>query len=120
VTKTPKKREAKTAAPKSKRKFAQKAWLQQDALASPLENQIPPEPLKPPALRQLLDRVEVCEMIGTSYPTLWAWMVAGKFPRNRIVGGKSKWLAAEIYEWIRTLPVRRIKGDPLEIRKATD
>jgi predicted DNA-binding transcriptional regulator AlpA len=67
----------------------------------------------PPAVR-LLDKHEVMAIANCSYPTLWAWMRAGTFPRSRIVGGKSMWLSTEIDEWLAQLPVRRLKGDPVE------
>jgi predicted DNA-binding transcriptional regulator AlpA len=59
----------------------------------------------------LLSRHEILGVVGCSYPTLWAWMRAGKFPRSRIVGGKSMWLSTEIAEWLANLPVRPLKGD---------
>jgi predicted DNA-binding transcriptional regulator AlpA len=65
----------------------------------------------PPAVR-LLDKHEVMAISNCSYPTLWAWMRAGTFPRSRIVGGKSMWLSTEIAAWLAQLPVRRLKGDP--------
>jgi len=34
-----------------------------------------------------------------------------KFPRNRAVGGKSKWFAADVADWLDELPVRKLKGD---------
>jgi uncharacterized protein (DUF3820 family) len=37
---------------------------------------------------------------------------AGKFPRARIVGGKSMWLSTEIDAWLAALPERPLKGDP--------
>jgi predicted DNA-binding transcriptional regulator AlpA len=60
---------------------------------------------------RLLNRREVLALAGCSYPTLWAWMRAGKFPRSRIVGGRSMWLSTEIDEWLANLPVRPLKGD---------
>jgi predicted DNA-binding transcriptional regulator AlpA len=60
---------------------------------------------------RLLNRHEVLAVAGCSYPTLWAWMRAGKFPRSRIVGGKSMWLSTEIDEWLANLPMRPLKGD---------
>jgi predicted DNA-binding transcriptional regulator AlpA len=59
----------------------------------------------------LLNRHEILAVVGCSYPTLWAWMRAGKFPRSRVVGGKSMWLSTEIDEWLANLPVRTLKGD---------
>jgi predicted DNA-binding transcriptional regulator AlpA len=60
---------------------------------------------------RLLNRHEVLALAGCSYPTLWAWMRAGKFPRSRIVGGKSMWLSTELDKWLANLPVRPLKGD---------
>jgi predicted DNA-binding transcriptional regulator AlpA len=60
---------------------------------------------------RLLDKDEVCAIAGASFPTIWAWMRTGTFPRSRVVGGKSKWLSTEIEAWVQGLPVRRLKGD---------
>jgi hypothetical protein len=35
----------------------------------------------------------------------------GKFPRSRIVGGKSMWRSDEIKAWLDGLPLRPLKGD---------
>jgi predicted DNA-binding transcriptional regulator AlpA len=61
---------------------------------------------------RLLNKREVCALAGgVSFPTIWAWMRAGTFPRARIVGGKSMWVSTEIDTWIAGLPVRPLKGD---------
>ena len=60
---------------------------------------------------RLLDKDEACSIAGASFPTIWAWMRTGTFPRSRVVGGKSKWLSTEIETWVQGLPVRRLKGD---------
>jgi predicted DNA-binding transcriptional regulator AlpA len=66
-----------------------------------------------PALRhlQLLMKHEVVAVTGVTYPTIWAWMRAGTFPRSREVGGKSAWLASEVEAWLANLPLRKLKGD---------
>jgi predicted DNA-binding transcriptional regulator AlpA len=61
---------------------------------------------------RLLDKHEVCAIAGATFPTIWAWMRDGTFPRARIAGGKSKWLSTEIDAWLASLPPRRLKGDP--------
>ena len=66
-----------------------------------------------PPLR-LLSKREVCAIVGASYPTVWNMMRNGKFPRSRIVGGKSKWRSDEVAEWMAALPIRRLKGDQSE------
>jgi predicted DNA-binding transcriptional regulator AlpA len=60
---------------------------------------------------RLLSKAEVMGITGVSFPTLWAWMRDGKFPRSRIVGGKSMWLSADIERWLAGLPLRPLKGD---------
>ena len=96
---------------------AQPSWLRRKSLSPPRETETPPEPERlrasdrsqaPP---RLLDRHEVCALVGASYPTIWLWMTRGEFPRGRVVGGKSKWLSTEVEQWIAALPVRRLKGD---------
>lgn len=67
----------------------------------------------PPAVR-LMSKAEVCALVGISYPSLWAWMRNGKFPRSVIVGGLSKWRSTDIDTWLAALPTRRLKGDPVE------
>jgi predicted DNA-binding transcriptional regulator AlpA len=66
-------------------------------------------PRGPPV--RLLGRHDVCEIVGVTYATIWQMMRDGKFPRSRIVGGKSMWLSSEIDAWIAGLPIRRLKGD---------
>ena len=61
---------------------------------------------------QLYGRREIVALTGLSYPTLWKMACRGEFPRARIVGGKSMWLAAEIDAWLAGLPIRRLKGYP--------
>jgi predicted DNA-binding transcriptional regulator AlpA len=63
---------------------------------------------------RLLDKAEVLAIVNVSFPTVWAWMRAGTFPRSRIVGGKSMWLSTDIEQWLATLPVRPLKGDKPE------
>jgi prophage regulatory protein len=60
---------------------------------------------------RLISKGEILVMIGVSYPTIWQWMRDGKFPRSRELGGKAAWLESEVEEWIRSRPLRRLKGD---------
>ena len=64
---------------------------------------------------RLLTKPEVCAIAHVSYPTLWQWMLAGKFPRSRIVAGRSMWLATEVETWLAELPIRPLKGDDQKI-----
>jgi predicted DNA-binding transcriptional regulator AlpA len=60
---------------------------------------------------RLLNKTQVCAIANVTFPTIWAWMRAGTFPRSRVVSGKSMWLSTEIDEWLRQLPLRPLKGD---------
>jgi predicted DNA-binding transcriptional regulator AlpA len=94
---------------KKKKAATQPAWLRPASLNHPLAVE---SPLLPPQGEpRLLDRHKTCELADATYSTLWAWMRAGKFPRSRIVGGRSMWLSTEVFAWMASLPVRRLKGD---------
>jgi len=88
------------------------------------ENDTPPAPERhgaaplsqgPP---RLLDKGEVCIIANVTFPTVWAWMRAGTFPRARVVGGKSMWLSVEVEHWLAALPVRPLKGDTEPVEAA--
>jgi predicted DNA-binding transcriptional regulator AlpA len=66
---------------------------------------------KSDAVPHLLSRPEITALVGFEYPTVWKMMRQGRFPRSRIVGGKSMWISTEVSRWIANLPVRRLKGD---------
>lgn len=78
---------------------------------TPARPELTPDAETPAVGERLLSKGEVCRIVGATFPTIWAWQRAGKFPRSRIVGGKSMWLASEIEEWLSKLPVRKLKGD---------
>ena len=63
---------------------------------------------------RLISKPEVLDRVGVTYPTIWAWMREGKFPRSRQLGGKAAWVESEIEKWIKDLPVRRLKGDTMK------
>ena len=100
-------------------KRPQPLWLQQRM--SPVrempESGPPPVPERLSVAHQsqgpprLLCKHEVCAIAGATFPSVWAWMRAGTFPRSRVVGGKSMWLSSEIEAWITSLPLRPLKGD---------
>ena len=58
----------------------------------------------------LVSKRDVLAITNVTFPTIWAWMRAGKFPRARVVGGKSMWLNTDIEAWLATLPVRKPQG----------
>ena len=61
---------------------------------------------------RLVSKAEVLDLVGLSYPTIWAMMRDGKFPRSREIGGKVAWLASELKYWISNRPISKLKGDP--------
>jgi predicted DNA-binding transcriptional regulator AlpA len=60
---------------------------------------------------RLISKPEVLDRVGVTYPTLWAWMREGKFPRSRELSGKAAWIESEIEAWITARPTRKLKGD---------
>jgi predicted DNA-binding transcriptional regulator AlpA len=66
---------------------------------------------------RLLDKNDILAITNVTFPTIWAWMRAGKFPRSRVVGGKSMWLSDEIDAWLTELPVRVLKGDEARVEE---
>jgi predicted DNA-binding transcriptional regulator AlpA len=100
--------------PPTKREKPQSPWLRREVLSQPSQpsdDETPTAPERVIVGSRLLDPHEVCEIVGASYPTLWTWMRAGKFPRGRIFGGKTKWISTEIADFMANLPMRRLKGD---------
>jgi prophage regulatory protein len=70
-----------------------------------------PKKLKKPALR-FISRKEVLSRVPVSYPTLWAMMRRGEFPRSRaIVGRRCVWVESEVEAWIARRPRVRLQGD---------
>jgi predicted DNA-binding transcriptional regulator AlpA len=59
----------------------------------------------------LLFRKDILRITRLSYPTIWAMMRNGTFPRSRICGGKSAWISTEVEVWLVGLPIRPLKGD---------
>jgi len=80
--------------------------------AQDTRRRVPPARGPPSLVLRLLTKPEVLLIAGgVSYPTLWSWMRAGRFPRSRVVGGKSMWRSDEVQLWLDALPVRPLKGD---------
>lgn len=67
---------------------------------------------------RLISKTEVLKRVGVTFPTIWAWMRAGKFPRSRDIGGKVAWIESDIEAWIAGLPDKKYKGDG-NIQQAT-
>jgi predicted DNA-binding transcriptional regulator AlpA len=68
---------------------------------------------------RFLSKAEVLESTGRTYPTIWAWGRADKFPRARQLGNRPMWIESEVDQWIQALPIRKLKGDgePAETRR---
>lgn len=104
----------------SETKKAQPLWLQPKSLAPTpeVETTLHPERLRASDQSQgpprLLSKSDILAITNVTFPTIWAWMRAGKFPRSRVCGGKSMWLSTEVDAWLAALPVRPLKGDDEE------
>ena len=57
----------------------------------------------------LIFKRELLKRVPLSFPTIWKMMREGRFPRARIIGGKSAWLESEIDQFLTDLPVRPYK-----------
>jgi predicted DNA-binding transcriptional regulator AlpA len=66
--------------------------------------------IAPPPVRLIFKR-ELLQRIGLSFPTIWKMMKQGRFPRARIIGGKSAWIESEVDDFIAALPLRQYKDD---------
>jgi predicted DNA-binding transcriptional regulator AlpA len=104
----------KTTTKKTVGKKAQHLWLQKQNLSRRLPLMLPNEStlqLQRTGPSRLLDKAEILSITRVSFPTVWAWMRENRFPRSRIVGGKSMWLSSEVDAWLAALPFRPLKGD---------
>jgi predicted DNA-binding transcriptional regulator AlpA len=64
---------------------------------------------------RVLLKSQVLERINVSFPTLWAWMRDGKFPRARQMGKHTVWLESDVNDWITALPIKEYLGDTEEV-----
>jgi predicted DNA-binding transcriptional regulator AlpA len=72
----------------------------------------PDQPSAAPAPLRLIDKRTLLAKVPLSYPTIWALMRSGEFPRSRAVGeGRIFWVEHEVDQWIAARPVARLKGD---------
>jgi predicted DNA-binding transcriptional regulator AlpA len=58
---------------------------------------------------RLISKRELLQRVPLSFPTIWKLMRQDKFPRARVIGGKSFWFEHEIDAFLDTLPMRRYK-----------
>jgi len=66
---------------------------------------------------KLLSSKRVLEIIDATYPTLWAWVREGHFPKPRALGpnqkrGKLFWLEHEVAEWTLSRKPRLFASKP--------
>jgi predicted DNA-binding transcriptional regulator AlpA len=61
---------------------------------------------------RLVMKPELLAITGLSYPKIWQMMQTGEFPRARVAGGRTCWLSSQIDQYLRNLPIRKLKGDP--------
>ena len=90
-----------------------------DAAPPPSHPRVVVEQARPPPPR-LLSKAEVLRLVPVSYPSLWAWMKRGEFPRPRKLSPCSNrigWVESEILEWMKNLPPQEFKDDEKDARK---
>lgn len=58
---------------------------------------------------RLLFKPEVLKLVGHTFPTIWRWMRAGRFPLSINVGAKTAWYENEINTWIASQPRSQFK-----------
>jgi predicted DNA-binding transcriptional regulator AlpA len=80
---------------------------------------LPPDGPEGDAIRRappvrLIFKKELLQRVGLSFPTIWKMMREDRFPRARIIGGKSAWLENEIDGFLTELPLRRYKRGAVE------
>ncbi len=54
-----------------------------------------------PAVRRIMSKRQLLEVIPLSYPTIWSMMRRDEFPRSIVVGpnGKVGWYEDEVADW---------------------
>lgn len=61
------------------------------------------------AIKKIIRKKELLNMLGLSGPTIWRMEQAGKFPQRLRLGGNScGWLVSEIDDWIASRAAARI------------
>ena len=64
----------------------------------------------PPPIR-LICKSELLKRVPLSFPTIWKMMQQNRFPRARVMGGKSVWIEGEVDDFLAALPLRHYKND---------
>lgn len=68
--------------------------------------------------KRFISKLQVLDKTGCSYPSIWAWMQAGTFPRARVINNESFWLESEVDAWMDARPFRQFKNDKAKLREA--
>jgi prophage regulatory protein len=104
-------------------KYRQSKDVNPDALAAAIAQALAPllTATQQGGNNRLVYWPELEQRIGKTEPTIWAWMLKGKFPRSRQIGTRRAWLASEIDEWIKSRRPVKLKGeydddDPAQFR----
>jgi prophage regulatory protein len=64
----------------------------------------------PPPIR-LISKSELLKRVPLSFPSVWKMMQQNRFPRARVIGGKSVWVESEVDDFLAALPLRHYKND---------
>jgi predicted DNA-binding transcriptional regulator AlpA len=64
-----------------------------------------------PSPIRLISKSELLKRVPLSFPTIWKMMQQGRFPRARVIGGKSVWIESEVDDLLAALPLRQYKHD---------
>jgi predicted DNA-binding transcriptional regulator AlpA len=68
----------------------------------------------------LIFKRELLQRVGLSFTTIWKMMQQGRFPRARVIGGKSVWIESEVDDFLAALPLRQYKGDVPQAQTEAD
>lgn len=64
---------------------------------------------------RLVKRKELELLLSVSYPTIWSWIRAGKFPAAIDVCGNPRWRLRDVTAWLDAQPKRKVKSPPNEL-----
>jgi predicted DNA-binding transcriptional regulator AlpA len=69
--------------------------IQDDAAPTGLNTKPVQADARPPP-RGFFYKQEVCRIVDRTWPQLWRWIRAGKFPKPRLHGGRPIWLQSDL------------------------
>lgn len=65
-------------------------------------------------MSKLLNKAEILDLTGLSYPYIWELMRRGEFPRSIRLSDSTaavRWYTDEVLAWVESRPRSRLKGD---------